>query len=460
MRHGIGDSLGRFAPAATLTTVFALACGLARAELPEAYRKLWDDPALVKQIDDSTERCRKADAVVEVVDAQGNPVRDAKVKAEQRTHEFLFGCNLFVLGQLDTPELNRKYEEAFARLFNFATLPFYWGDLERQQGKPRFAEGSAHIWRRPPPDRLVAWCKAHGVTPKGHALMYAKNMFMPDWTARNDPKAFLEQARKHIAEITERYGRDVAVWDVVNEEIPRLASPGQWHAVPDDYLPWCFEEAGRLVPKNAKLLLNDGTSQAHVTTAQYETLLKGLLARGLRLEGIGIQFHVSRDGLLSGKQYPPAQLTAVYERLGQLGLPLYITEITVPGTGERGPELQAAVVANLYRLWFSTPRMAGVTWWNLGDGTAYRDENKALGGLLDKDMNPKPAYQALDKLINHDWKTQTAGTTGADGRFAFRGFKGRYLVTVESPAGSQEFQIDVTSEAGKTHKLVLAKPKN
>ena len=83
---------------------------------------------------------------------------------------------------------------------------------------------------------------------------------------------------------------------------------------------------------------------------------------------------------------------AVYEQLGRLGLPLYITEITIPGVGDDGAE-QAAIVANLYRLWFSTPTMAGVTWWNLGDGTAYQKENKALGGLLDNDMNPKPAYE-------------------------------------------------------------------
>ena len=66
--------------------------------------------------------------------------------------------------------------------------------------------------------------------------------------------------------------------------------------------------------------------------------------------------------------------------------------------------------------------MAGVTWWNLGDGTAYENENKALGGLLDKDMNPKPAYQALDKLINHEWKTNLTLATDAQGKARFRGF--------------------------------------
>ncbi len=90
------------------------------------------------------------------------------------------------------------------------------------------------------------------------------------------------------------------------------------------------------------------------------------------------------------KVYSPDRMTAVYERLGRLGPPLYITEITVPGVGKDGPAQQAAIVANLYRLWFSTPSMAGVTWWNLADNTAFGNENAALGSLLDKDITLNP----------------------------------------------------------------------
>jgi len=382
------------------------------------------------------------------------------VRAEQQTHEFLFGCNLFVLGQLETPELNRKYEEAFARICNFATLPFYWGDLEPQEGKPRYAEGSAYIWRRPPPDVLLGWCTSHGITPKGHALLYAKNKFMPDWTVGGDAAAFMPQARRHIEELANRYGDKIPVWDVINEEIPRVANPGQWHAVPDDYAVQCFEAANRLFSKDVALLINEGARQTHVTIDQCEANVKRLLKRGLRVGGIGIQFHTGRGALLSGKPYSPKHLIAVYDRLGRLGPPLYITEITIPGTGPDGPQQQAALVADLYRLWFSTPKMAGITWWNLADGTAYGGENKSLGGLLDKEMNPKPAYQALDKLINREWKTRAGGKTGADGRFAFRGFKGSYQLTVGPPGKTQEFTINVTSGTKKPHKLVLTKSTN
>jgi len=429
--------------------VLCLSAGLLAAQVPETYTKIWNDAVLQERMRLNIEQHRKGDAVIQVVDSAGKPIPDATLVIQQQSHEFLFGCNLFVLGQLATSELNARYEAGFTNLFNFATVPFYWGDLEPEQGKPRFAEGSPYVWRRPPPDRLVKWCLANGITPKGHALMYVKNMFMPAWTARKDAEALRVQSAKHMAEIAGRYGRDIPIWDVVNEEIPRRRYTNEWPVVSAHFLPWSFREAGRLLPKEAQLLLNDGTHEAHDTPGDYETLIKGLQQEGAPVEGIGIQFHVyNRAGMLNGKSLPPAQIAAVYERFGKLGLPLYISEITVPGNGENGAELQAAIVANLYRLWFSTPQMAGVTWWNLGDGAAFQEENKALGGLLDKEMKPKPAYEALDRLINKEWKTALTLRTDAAGEAKFRGFHGKYSIRVATGTSSEDCSFQLGSGGG------------
>ena len=365
----------------------------ARAEVPETFRKLWSDPQVVARIDRDTEQYRKADAVIELVDAQGKPVGGAKIAAVQQTHEFLFGCNLFVLDQLATPELNAKYEKAFTHLFNFATVPFYWGDLEPEQGKPRYADGLPYVWRRPPPDVLVAWCKAHGITPKGHALLYAKNMFMPKWTVCDDAAAFMEQASVHVTQLAERYGRQIPVWDVINEEIPRVAHPDQWHAVPEDYAERCFRQATGLFSKDATLIINDGTTQTHVTTDLCEANVKRLLDAGIRVDGIGIQFHAGRGAVLNGKPYSPQHLIDVYDRLGRLGRSLWITEITISGTGADGPAEQAAAVEALYRLWFSTPKMAGITWWNLGDGTGLRQRKQGAGRTGRREHGPQAGLQ-------------------------------------------------------------------
>lgn len=35
-----------------------------------------------------------------------------------------------MLDQFSSPEQNKAYREMFTALFNIATLPFYWSDLE------------------------------------------------------------------------------------------------------------------------------------------------------------------------------------------------------------------------------------------------------------------------------------------------------------------------------------------
>jgi endo-1,4-beta-xylanase len=439
----------------TLTICFflTLSIGLARTEVPDSYARLWNDPALLERMQRDTERHRKSDATVEVTEPGGKAIAGATLEIRQQTNEFLFGCNLFVLGQLTTPELNHKYEDAFAHLFNFATLPFYWRELEPEAGKPRFAADSGDIWRRPPPDRLLKWCQAHQITPKGHALLYAKNKFMPDWTTRNDPETFRREAAQHLSGIAGRYGGEIPVWDAINEEMPRRIHFREWHAVPDDYLVWCFQEASRLFPQDVKLLINDGQLQAHYDTGDYISLAKEVMQSGAHIGGIGMQFHVTRDSVLSGKLYAPAHLCDVYAALGRLGLPLYITEITVPGVGENGAELQAAIVENYYRLWFSTPMMAGITWWNLGDGTAYENENQVLGGLLDAEMNPKPAYRALERLIHEEWRTRLTLKTNAQGQVVFRGFHGDYEVSAESGGRTVKQSFRLTKNAPSPWKI-------
>ena len=43
-------------------------------------------------------------------------------------------------------------------------------------------------------------------------------------------------------------------------------------------------------------------------------------------------------------------------------------------------------------------------------------------------MTPKPAYNALDRLINHEWRTHLFGE--CEGEFSFRGFFGEYEIEV------------------------------
>ncbi|MBM3859054.1 MAG: glycoside hydrolase family 10 [Verrucomicrobia bacterium] len=414
-----------------ITSLLVLAT--AHAETPESYRKLWRDPAVNARIERNIEKYRKGDATIEVVDAKGKPVKGAKVQARQTGHEFLFGCNAFVLGQLTPEEMERRYEEAFLKIFNFATVPFYWEGTEPTQGQLRYSEPASDFWRRPPPDRFLPWAAKHGITLKGHPLLW--HAYNPPWLP-SDADELRALYQKRFKEIASRYAGKIDIWDVVNES---LVCKKTYPLYSEDraYVGWAFKEVAPLFPENTTLMINEVTSYNFSPLSDnYFEQIKTLMAQGAKIRGIGFQYHYFRrerlDAFLKDPKCNPGKLLDVYEQFSAFNLPLYVTEITIPSAGEGGDALQTEVVRDHYRLWFAAPNMAGITWWNLGDGTAVKHENVAQGGLLDDQLRPKPAYKALDQLINKDWKTSTSAQTDAQGRVTIRGFHGQYEVTVNS----------------------------
>jgi GH35 family endo-1,4-beta-xylanase len=109
-----------------------------------------------------------------------------------------------MLDQFEDEEKNKEYRKLFPEYFNLATVPFYWGDLEPEEGKPRYAADSPNIYRRPSPDLCVDYCRENGIDPKLHCLFYDK--FIPDWTPKTDAEKMKSLYEKRFSEIAERYG--------------------------------------------------------------------------------------------------------------------------------------------------------------------------------------------------------------------------------------------------------------
>ena len=157
---------------------------------------------LNERVSTGIEMNRKGWAELSFVDREGKPVKGVTVEARQRTHDFKTGANLFMLEELETPEKNAEYKRLFADAFNLATLPFYWRDLEPEQGKPRFAKDSPKVYRRPAPDLCLEYCEANGIEPKCHCLNY--DQWSPDWLA-NEVPVIRQALVKRFTELSERY---------------------------------------------------------------------------------------------------------------------------------------------------------------------------------------------------------------------------------------------------------------
>jgi endo-1,4-beta-xylanase len=450
----IGPALGQ--------QLFAAASDANVASQPDSYpyRAAWSNPAVAAEIEAGIERHRKADAALQFVDANGRLVADIEVRVEQISHAFLFGANLFVLGQLKTPELNHRYETAFTKLFNQATLPFYWVDLELEEGKLRFDERSSYRWRRPPPDQLVAFGKKHGLVLKGHPLVYTG--FDPKW-AKDKKQDAPRLIRRRLEQLAARYAGDIPIWDGVNE-----SSRGFWcwfdpALMGGDYVAWAFRQERELFPHNI-LTINDTSwfvQPDDLRKGKYYQQIEGLLKQDVPIDCIGFQFHLRKDmaSFLAGEHHAAnaGRLRQYYEQFAPLKRPTHVTEITIPSAGAVGssPAAQAEVVRDLYRLWFSVPSMACITYWNLADGTAIGSEQHLNGGFLDANFEPKPAYRVLDDLINRQWHTRATGKTSAQGTFSFRGFCGKYRVEVNTASGRKTYEINVDRRAESPKRLVL-----
>lgn len=427
------------------------------------------DPEVETRVADCIEHHRKGEARLRFVDEKGEPVEGARVGVRQTRHDFLFGANIFTLGGFDSEERNLVWERAFLDVFNSAVAPFYWADLEPEQGRPRFDADSPRLPRRPPPDVVLDFCERHRLAVKGHCLAW--HQWLPSWLP-GDSREVSRLSRERIREIGRRYGDRFDSWDVVNEPMERFMFP-KAKALPEDYVAEAFEAAEEVIPPGSKLILNEATAfswrEFHGGTTGLHLLARNLLLRGRRVDAIGLQYHLffyDENGLTRTVRdleknrdlyLDPRRLLSVLDLHARLGKPVHISEITLPvyPDFDDAERFQADLLRELYRLWFGHPAVEGIYWWNVADGTAHGKEAALCAGLLRPDLSPKPAYETLRRLVREEWCTRLELETDGDG-CSFRGFYGDYEVTVEHAGHRVTHSFGLHRGAANDFRLVVS----
>lgn len=361
-------------------------------------------------------------------------------------------------------------------------------------------------WRRPAPDPIVDYLISQGVRVHGHTIIWGNRKWQhPDWIesallrgherdvmnrllteqatlenykdgdkfsseydamsnqALSDSlpqfaKALNKAFEQRIEQLAAHYGDRIPSWDVVNESTtdyvkgifryPTPLAKSNYGIMPGNYVEDAMRTADRCFPKCVRININD-----YWNGSEYAQFTKELLKNGCRIDVMGSQMHLFNpqqcldlaDGKTEGLPTPKS-VKASMARLSEARLPIHLSEITItaPGNDVRGQMIQAILTRNLYRLWFSIPLMEGITWWNVVDDCGAPGE-PSVSGLFNRDMTPKPAYFALEGLVNHEWKTDIDVTATETGRISFRGFKGDYILTWKDKRGrkySQECHVE------------------
>ena len=407
--------------------------------------------AILQKATDNVGKYRQGNASIQFKTPSGAPVQGLEVEVTQRTQDFLFGNLAFdlVWGELYQPEL---FKQRFLELFNLAIFPFYWSNYERTPGMTE--------WRRALP--ALEWCQAHGVTPKGHPLVWPYDAGIPEWLYDMPDGTVEALIKARVTNTVKGFEPFIKIWDVTNEAVNHISwneatAPGfhqkyhdtsLWRGIPvagsfkreipipeaADWVEQSFRWAYAANP-NATLILNDYNQEIDLNIRQrFYDLVRELQRRGVPVSGLGLQVHPVDYWLT------PHEIWDTLEMYADLRIPIHITELHQPAVGrpiegEYHPGIwdeatQAEYVEQLYRLFYGHPSVVSINYWGLSDHNIWIDG----AGLIDKEYRPKPAFNALKKLIKGEWMTPAVtARTAADGKITLHGFYGQYDVVVKQP---------------------------
>lgn len=273
-------------------------------------------------------------------------------------------------------------------------------------------------------DAFVDFGERNGMAIIGHALVWHSQLapwFAVD-SAGNTVTADILKARMrhHIHTLVGRYKGRVKGWDVVNEAIMEDGSYRHsvfYDLLGEEFIPLAFRYAHEADPE-AELYINDYSMANPAKRRRYVELADSLRARGLRIDGIGIQGHMGMD-------YPSLdELEKSIVAFGNTGLQVMITEWDVSAipTVHEGADI-SQILANreqynpykeclpdsVARKWGKriadcveifrrhSDVISRVTFWGTHDGMSWRNDFPMFGRTdyplpFDRNYNLKPEF--------------------------------------------------------------------
>lgn len=273
-------------------------------------------------------------------------------------------------------------------------------------------------------DAIIRFAEMNEMKVRFHTLVWhqqTKDWFFldedgNDMTLEKDPvkreankELILKRLEKHITRVVERYKDQIEYWDVVNEVIDP-AGPGglrdsKWYQITGkDYIETAFRTVRKVAGPDAKLYINDYSTQQPARRDALYRLVKELLDKGVPIDGVGHQMHLNIEE-------PSIELIRESIKLfGELGLDNQITELDVSiytDNTESYPKVpQELLVRQGYRYkeLFDEFRalkdyISNVTFWGIADNHSWL-HNRPIPRqdapfAFDEEFQAKPAYWGM-----------------------------------------------------------------
>lgn len=376
---------------------------------------------------------KKSKTKLHCISNNGKVLANTEVEVKLVNHEFLFGCGAFDAIARTGDENNdfiTKRVDLWTDLYNYGTVPFYWGRFEPEEGKPDTESLM----------RAAKYLVAHDAKVKGHPLCW--HTVCADWLMKYDNKTIMDKQLERINRDVTAFKGVIDIWDVINEVVIMPVYDRYDNAVtrickqygPVTLVKEVFEAAKAANP-DALLLINDFN-----LSDKYAELIDKCLDAGAPIGAIGLQTH-QHQGFMG-----LAKLEEVVKRFEGFGLPLHFTENTLVSghlmppdivdlndyqipewpTTKEGEERQAKEYEEMYRLLFDCPSVTAITGWDFGDGAWLG----APSGVVRKDNTVKPSYETIKRLTKEEWTTNLKLKTDEMGYVEMEGYRGLYSAEI------------------------------
>jgi len=275
-------------------------------------------------------------------------------------------------------------------------------------------------------DKLVAFAKENGMKLRFHTLVWHSQVgawfFLDEdgspMVDETDPKKreankklLLKRLDTHVRTIVSRYKDDIKSWDVVNEVIepgdPDGMRASNWYKIAGvDFIETAFRAAREAGGPDIKLYINDySTDDMRKRDLLYD-LVKSMLDKGVPIDGVGHQTHISVAG--------PSVFSIIdsMKKFAELGLDNIVTELDMSlyawnDRSDYGDNIPAYVLksqADKYQELFEAFKenkdiLSGVMFWGITDAHTWLDgfpiTRKDAPLLFDRQLHAKPAFWAI-----------------------------------------------------------------
>ena len=360
----------------------------------------------------------------------------AVVTVEQLRHEFWFGATIAtgVFNGRTAPEDAAKWKEVFLSHFNAGVIEaaFKWHEMEKERGKLDYAVV----------DSMLEWASAHGIPVRGHCIFWGIPRYVPEWLKPLGDEPLRLAVRQRARSIAARYRGQFAEYDLNNEMIH-----GNWFE--QRLGPQITRDMARWVKEGdpeAALYFNDYDILTGKRLDDYVQHIRTVLSSGAPMDGIGVQGH------LHGDAFDEAELRRALDALGELKLPVRITEFNFPGQrskyyqkrelrlSEEEEAAKADALRRYFRISFAHPAVTGILMWGFWEGANWIPQSS----LYRRDWTPTPAAEAYRKLVFGEWWTRAETKADANGIAAVRAFYGMHRVR----AAGKEMVVTLSKREG------------